>query len=115
MTEVRFTGFVRGLPLALEENVFDLIAGDRPDLRWGGKPNLRRIARIAGINNQRLARAAQALKNGNSSTGPYPSVQTMGAIVRAYAVVHGVDDKTACSVVLRIIDPADAEETACAA
>lgn len=107
MTDIRFTGFVRGLPLVLEPDVFDLIVGDRDDLRWGGKPNLSRIARIAGVNHQRLARAAKALENGDGSTGPYPHVNTMGAVVRAYAVIHGVDDKTACSVVLRVVDPAD--------
>src|SRR6476659_6745939 len=88
MTELRFTGFVRGLPLTLEPNVFELIVGDRDDLRWGGKPNLRRIAQIAGVNHQRLAEASHALKNGDGSTGPYPHANTMGAVVRAYAVVH---------------------------
>lgn len=109
MTEVRFAGFVRGLPLVLKPDVFDLIVGDRDDLRRAGKPNLSRIARIAGINPQRLAEVAKVLENGDGTTGPYPHVKTMGAVVRAYALVHDVDDETALGRVLKIAEPTPAE------
>lgn len=113
MTELRFTGFVHGNPLVLKSDVFERIVGDRDDLRWRGKPNLRRIARIAGVNHQRLAAAAVALRDGDGSTGPYPHVSTMGAVVRAYAVVHNVDEETALAATLKLAGPA--AETACAA
>jgi hypothetical protein len=105
MTDIRFTGFRRGLPLAPEPDVFDLIAGDDTGLRVAtdGTPNLTAIAKAAGVNRQRLSEARSALKDGNGGA-PRLSIDTLGALVRCYAVIHDVDDKTAAGIILRVSD-----------
>lgn len=103
MTEVRTAGFTRGWPLALEPQVFDLIAGDRDDLRTrDGKPSLIRIAELAGVNKQRLFETAKAIENGDNLS----TAHTMGSLARAYSLVHNVDEKAALAAILRIATPA---------
>jgi hypothetical protein len=95
MTDIKV---VRKAGLALEPDVFELIAADRPDLYYRDKPSVGRIAEVAGIDRKRLHEAARALKNGDE-----PSLATMGPLVGAYAIVHDVDSKTALAAVLDLV------------
>lgn len=100
MTDVSKTGRRRGTPLRLEDNVLDLIAAGRDDLRDSdGNPVPNRIAEAAGIYRQRL-----------SPMQPTQDPWTMGALVRYYAVSHGVSSKEAIAALLCI----DENETAAA-
>jgi len=85
----------------LEDNVLDLIAAGRSDLcNRRGEPVMSRIAAVAGIHKQRLSGIGK------------PDINTLGALVRCYANIHGVSDKEAMAAVLRLPDEA---ETAVAA
>ena len=99
MTDVsteRRRGPRRGVPLVLEDNVLELIADGRSDLRnRSGKPVMSRIAAEAGIHKQRLSGA------------DITDLNTLGALVRCYANVHGVSDKEAMAAVLRLPDNAE--------
>jgi hypothetical protein len=111
MTDVTSIGLRpprRGLPLGLEHNVFELIAAGHDELRHSkdGKPNLARIARAAGLHRQRFADI------GSDNGAEYPSIFTLGAVVRCYERIHGVTEKEALAAVLRVIDIDDAEPVA---
>jgi hypothetical protein len=101
MTDVKNSGprrHLRGLPLDLKKDVFQLIAAGQDDLQHrGGKrkgqPNLARIARAAGVNKQRLSDI-------ETGTTPVSRIYTMGALVRCYEQIHGVTEQEALAALL---------------
>lgn len=95
MTDVSNTGRRRGIPLRLEDNVLDLIAAGRDDLRDSdGKPVPSRIAEAAGLYRQRL-----------SPMQPTQDPWTMGALIRYYAISHGISNKEAIAALLCLDEP----------
>jgi hypothetical protein len=84
---------LRGRPLTLKQNVFELIAAGHADLqhRSGkrkGQPHLARIAEAADINKQRLWDVG--------------GINTMGALVHCYQTIHGVTEAEALAAILCI-------------
>jgi uncharacterized heparinase superfamily protein len=98
MTDVSEPGRRHRTPLRPEDNLLDLIAAGRDDLRdHDGNPVPNRIAKAAGIDRQRLSPIRF-------------DRYTLGALARFYAANHGISNKEAIAALLCI----DESETAAA-